>query len=212
MESGTLTDSQAGLHPDDDLRTQILDAARHLMVSDGYSSLSMRRIARKIGYSATSIYLHFSGKDDLFYTLIDEGMERLNRYLEEASRVNASADNVLRAICNAFVEFGLTNPEYYEVMFVLHPDTGSRYPAPKYRKARRNIAIIASALEKGIAEERFVIGDVALTANTIWATLHGVVTLIIAQRIDKTLQRNRLVTGTIEIIIAGISNPNLKSS
>ena len=52
--------------PDDDLRRSILVTSRELLVREGYSSLSMRKIARSIGYSATSIYLHFKSKDQLY--------------------------------------------------------------------------------------------------------------------------------------------------
>jgi len=60
-----------------DLRRLILDTARHLLVQDGYSNLSMRKIASEIDYSATSIYLYFDNKDVLLHALIDEGMKQL---------------------------------------------------------------------------------------------------------------------------------------
>jgi AcrR family transcriptional regulator len=47
------------------LRKQILDAARELFTELGYEAVSMRRIADKIGYSPTTIYLHFADKEAL---------------------------------------------------------------------------------------------------------------------------------------------------
>ncbi|PYQ72070.1 MAG: TetR family transcriptional regulator, partial [Acidobacteria bacterium] len=47
------------------LRQQILDAARALLVREGYDSLSMRRVAERIDYSPTAIYLHFKDKQEL---------------------------------------------------------------------------------------------------------------------------------------------------
>ena len=67
-----------------DLRRVILDSTRHLLVRDGYKSLSMRKIARAIGYSATSIYLHFENKDALIHALIEEGMDQLLATLKAA--------------------------------------------------------------------------------------------------------------------------------
>jgi AcrR family transcriptional regulator len=43
-------------------RTLIMDAARELFVTKGVESVSMREIAKRIGYSATTIYLHFSDR------------------------------------------------------------------------------------------------------------------------------------------------------
>ena len=39
------------------LRQEILDAARNLFIKDGYENVSMRKIAEKIEYSPTTIYL-----------------------------------------------------------------------------------------------------------------------------------------------------------
>ena len=56
------------------LRQQILDAARALLVREGYDSLSMRRVAERIDYSPTAIYLHFKDKQELvsFANLVHE--------------------------------------------------------------------------------------------------------------------------------------------
>lgn len=189
-----------------DLRTQILDAARHLMVTDGYDSISMRKIATYIGYSATSIYLHFKSKGDLFHTLIDEGMDRLHQVLLHASETarSLSPRQELEAVCASFVQFGLSNREYYEVMFVLHPDTGRRYPPEKYRKARRNIKVIEDALARGLKEGSVAVDDTYLTANSIWAMLHGVVTLLIARRVDNSISQEQLTSSVISTVLTGI--------
>ena len=42
------------------LRTLIMEAARELFVVRGVGAVTMREIAKRIGYSATSIYLHFA--------------------------------------------------------------------------------------------------------------------------------------------------------
>lgn len=188
------------------LRTQILDAARHLMVTDGYDNVSMRKIANSIGYSATSIYLHFKSKDDLFHTLIDEGMDRLHEVLVSARTTLSprTAIEELESICKSFIDFGLANSEYYEVMFVLHPDTGKRYPAEKYRKARRNIEVIETTIKRGLGEGALFVRDTYLAANTIWAMLHGVVTLLIARRVDKNISSAQLSSSVIGNILNGL--------
>ena len=44
------------------LRALIIDAARELFVSKGVEAVTMREIAKRIGYSPTSIYLYFADK------------------------------------------------------------------------------------------------------------------------------------------------------
>ena len=59
------------------LRQQILLAARELFVNEGYENVSMRKIANKIEYSPTTIYLHFKDKADLLDSVCKETLLNL---------------------------------------------------------------------------------------------------------------------------------------
>ena len=170
---------------DADLRRVILDHARHLLVADGYEALSMRRIAASVGCSATSIYLHFENKDALTHALISEGMDRLHDALSAAADgLGAPADR-LEALSRAYVRFGLENPEYYEVMFQLHPERMARYPAEDYRRARRNVERFGDAIEAGLADGTLVSPNPPEVASAVlWTALHGLVSLLLAERVD----------------------------
>lgn len=60
-----------------ELRQEILDAAREMFVRDGFENVSMRKIAEKIEYSPTTIYLYFQDKADLLDCLCEETFTRL---------------------------------------------------------------------------------------------------------------------------------------
>ena len=53
------------------LRTLIIDVARELFVARGVEAVTMREIAKRIGFSATSIYLHFANKEALLRVICD---------------------------------------------------------------------------------------------------------------------------------------------
>ena len=55
----------------------ILDAARDLFVTEGYQHVSMRKIAERIEYSPAAIYSYFQSKDDIFFSLAEEGFRLL---------------------------------------------------------------------------------------------------------------------------------------
>lgn len=181
-----------------DLRRLILDTARHLLVTDGYKHLSMRKIARAIGYSATSIYLHFESKDALVHALIEEGMERMYEAFQAVGAAHPD-DPVARleALCRCYVRFGLDHPEYYEIMYMLHPEQMQRFPAEKYRRARRSLDMIVHTLEEGAARRLLMVEEPLLTASAIWATLHGVVTLVFSRRVDVRVETERLVEAAL---------------
>lgn len=183
------------------LRRRILDAARYLLIAKGYASLSMRKIARAIGCSPTAIYLYFLNKDALVHALIDEGFGLLYEELrEEASRY---ADPVVRleALWRRYVAFGRTHPEYYEIMFLLHPERMERYPPEKYRRARRCLDFSIQALEEGRRQGVLVVEDPRVTASAAWAALHGVVALLLARRVDVRIDPESLINTTIRTLL-----------
>ncbi len=192
---------------DSDLRREILDAARRLLVTEGYNSLSMRKIARAIGYSATSIYLHFDSKEALFFTLIEEGMEMLYRGLVRAARGSTSPAERLERVCERYVRFGLENPEYYEIMFMVHSEKLGRFPPEKYRQARKGLELIAALLRDGSRRRQFEVEDPFMAAGVIWSSLHGAVALLLARRLDAGLDTNAFADMAVRVTLRGFLMP-----
>lgn len=189
-----------------DLRTAVLDAARTLLVREGYRDLSMRDVARAVGCSVSSIYLYFAGKDELVHTLMDEGFERWHRRMTELVAAHATPTEQLAAVCRAYVEFGIANPEFYEIMYMFHSDRMARYPKELFRRARRNLELMGELVA---AHAPDVAGDpeeARVRATALWATLHGIVSTIIADRLDRRIDRQRYVDGAITYALAGVAH------
>ncbi len=188
-----------------DLRESILDAANELLLDAGYAGITMRKIADRIGYSATSIYLHFASKDALLHALIERGYNLLHGAMH---RVAAEIDDPIErieALCRCYVRFGLDHPSYYEVMFMLHPRFMERYPADKYREARRNMDAFAQTLVEAQRAGMAQVSDLRAGANAIWAMLHGVVSLLIARRMDVRVDRDALIDTSIRGVVRSIA-------
>ena len=182
LRPSRMPSSRQNRGPATPLRDAILQEARTLLESGGYAALSTRRIASAVGCTATSLYLHFKSKDSLIYALIDEGFEELNRRVLDVSRGEGDALHLLREVAGAYVAFGLERPEYYEIMFMLRAEQMERYPVDAYRRARRSLEVFAE-LTALPAEEA------ARRGAIVWSTLHGLVSLLIAQRIDISLDK-----------------------
>ncbi len=191
---------------DADLRQLILDHARHLLISDGYEAFSMRKIARSVGCSATSIYLHFESKDALTHALIDEGMRRLYAELSAVAEAHPDPAARLDALGRAYVRFGLDNPEYYQVMFQLHPERMARYPAEDYRRARRNIELFGEALSDGDeAGALFVPTSSEVASAVFWTALHGLVSLHLAERVDVRVAGEDFIDAAVRQALAAFA-------
>lgn len=99
-------------------RDTILEAARALFLSQGYSQVSMRQIAKTLGYSHGAIYYHFHNKAELFHALVAKDFSKLDDKLAEVLALDIPNDKKLRQVLLGFIQFGLDHPSHYEVMFL----------------------------------------------------------------------------------------------
>ena len=83
----------------DDTRTRILDAAQQLILSYGYSGMSLDQLIRQLGMTKGAFFHHFKNKHDLARTLIqrysDEGVTLFKTAL---ARAKAYSDDPLQQL------------------------------------------------------------------------------------------------------------------
>lgn len=185
------------------LREKILDTSRHFLFTEGYSSLSMRKIAKEVGASATSIYLYFENKDHLVHTLIEESVEELSVAIEQGAAKHLSTIDKFEAIVRAHVDFAFSNPEKYQVIYMVQSSKMSRYPKEKFRKARRGYALLESVIQNGIEEGLMEMDEPMIAAYSIWAQLHGIISVVLNQRLDSRIDRDKFIEESIEHIVQG---------
>src|SRR5438270_12124574 len=101
------------------LRQEILDAASEIFVRDGYEDVSMRRIADKIEYSPTTIYIYFKDKADLLEQVCKETfaglVQKLSKILEQPGEPIERLQHGLLA----YIELGLEDPHPYRATFMM---------------------------------------------------------------------------------------------
>lgn len=184
-----------------DLRRLLLEHARKMLVSQGYNSLSMRKIATQAGYSATTIYLHFKNKDDLLHALIEEGFSKLNEQFSKEIESHSNPLKKIEKLCRSFIDFGLHQPEYYEIMFLMHPEDMKRYPPEKYRKARRTILMLKDVLDEAKASGIMKTDRTDLEAFAIWSSVHGAIAVIHAGRLDVRIDQDEFLKTVLQGIM-----------
>ena len=166
-------------------RDKILDAARELFITEGYEGVSMRKVADKIEYSATAIYVHFADKEDLFRELCHQDFARLAEVFQGAAMPLDPVER-LKHIGRTYVEFGVRYPNHYKLMFMTqHP--GARLDEQDL-EVKGNPEVDAYAFLKLTVEQTIHAGrfrddlkDPELISQTLWAAVHGVISLSIAK-------------------------------
>lgn len=191
----------------ENLRQTILDTAREMFAEEGYASVSMRKIADKIEYSPTTIYLYFKDKNDLFRQICEETFARLGQKLQSIGVKHGKSIEGLRAGLRAYVEFGLEHPKHYEVTFMmplmekLKETAEHEYSDSLGKKAFDYLRNgVLDCMESGEIEK----GDVALVSQTLWAGIHGVTSLLIGHEGFPFVEKKALVDSVIDTMLKGL--------
>lgn len=110
-------------------KERILEGTRHLFHKHGYRSLTMRGIAKEMGYSHGALYYHFREKKaELLYALVMEDFHGLlEKHRELIRKSKDSGVPCLQQMMLEFIRFGLENPKHYEMMFIINEPELQRY-------------------------------------------------------------------------------------
>jgi AcrR family transcriptional regulator len=159
-------------------RDAIVAAARDLIAAGGLDSLSLRRLATKLGVTAPALYAHVEDKRDLLRAVAEVELgELVERYAETADEAPIAR---IRAHAHAYVGYSRRNPELFSVLFLFPPElSASDLPEEvQLPAATRAFGSAAEAVADAIAEGSIVTDDPLLVTLTLWAGAHGVATVL----------------------------------
>lgn len=171
----------------DEIRERILDAARELFVECGFEGVTMRKVAERIEYSPTTIYLHFADKETLFRELCQADFAQLSRGFLKLELIPDPLER-LRQCALAYIQFAVEHPNHYRLMFLTpHPaavakDAMTNKGNPNEDAYAFLYQIVSSAIEAGLFRPEYK--NANLICQTLWAAVHGVASLEITHKCE----------------------------
>ena len=188
------------------LRQEIIDAARDIFVSEGYDKLSMRKVAERIEYSPTTIYLYFEDKSALLREVCEEAFYKLGDAIRKAKKTGRTPLEVLRKGLVGYIEFGLAHPHHYEVAFISPKDKifGEGDYEFEGSAGQQAFSLLSESVAECMASGDIRKGDVATTAQTIWAGIHGITSLLIMHEQFPFVERKKLINSVVDTTIRGL--------
>ncbi|MBC7973351.1 MAG: TetR/AcrR family transcriptional regulator [Myxococcales bacterium] len=189
-------------------RARILDAARDLFVERGVEKVTLREIAQRIEYSTTAIYVQFRDKAALVNAMVTEDFATFAKGLEATAKI---ADPVARihAMHLAYIDFALAMPRHYQLLFLTPPIVTPSEPEADTPAGIDGYRVLLGAVEECIRTQRFraELVDANAVAQTVWAAVHGLVSLqIVVGRHDefRWASRDSLTRTSYEMIMRGL--------
>jgi len=142
---------------------EVVAAARRLLEEEGAATLTMRRLADRVGIRAPSLYKHSPGNPPLGAAVIATGLEDAAAAFEAA--VQTTTDP-LPALAAAYRRFALDHPHLYRLM--------NAGPLPRHH--------LPPGLEDRTAAPLLRVAGTQARARAIWAFAHGMVMLELDHR------------------------------
>jgi AcrR family transcriptional regulator len=165
----------------EEMKALVLQTAMKLFLEEGFGNVSLRRIAEKIEYSPSTIYLYFKDKDEILYALHTEGFNELYRR-QQAIPLTKDPLERIRKHGEVYLKFALENHEYYNLMFIM------RSPAKKFENGEvwnvglRSYEFFRKDVNTAIDAGVFKPADPDVAAFALWSLVHGIVALILRKR------------------------------
>jgi AcrR family transcriptional regulator len=163
------------LRQKEEVRASILDTAWELVVTEGWQSFSIRKIADAIEYSVPVIYSHFENKDAILLEFNKKGFQLLVETLAAAKAGQTNPADEIRAMGRAYWSFAFANKEYYQLMFGLGIptcETASKIPAMQdFNK------VIIGSIVAMVPEDKPLPFEPFLKYQSFWSMLHGLVSI-----------------------------------
>ncbi len=161
-------------------RQQILDVARELCMRKSYFEVRMEEIAEGAEVAIGTLYLYFQNKDEIYATLCEEGLDILNRLIEEALQEKKDSQARLEAIGRSYLTFYAEYGSYYDVLsFVgmgfkqigLSRELETRIT----QKSDAAIARLETVVREGMEAGEITGGDSKEVAFFLWGLLEGLI-------------------------------------
>jgi len=191
-----------------ELRGRILDAARDIVRREGFGALTIRKIADAIEYAPGTLYLYFENRDAIAQELSFEGFRKLLEAFAPAEKLEDPLAR-LEAIGRAYVRFGMKNPETYRLIFMEDPQlTTAVFKAAGDDPGQRAYRALIEPLEELRRAGRLLPGaDVQALADTLWATVHGIVSLKLTCPGFPLTPVDPLVDTALRMLLGGLVGP-----
>ena len=168
----------------------------------------MRQVAERLRYTVGTLYHYYANKDDLLLAIVGDAFLRLDQDMDIAYHTTTDPLERFHTLALAYVQFGLTHPAAYQLLFLERPDfllqSQQEEPDTEIVAYRIVYRAMQEALQAGVARP----GDARTYADAFWGQLHGILTLHLRMPKFFGVERTQTALATsINIWLEGVRQP-----
>ena len=191
-------------------REAISKAARDILVAEGLHAVSLRRVASSLGVTAPALYAHVVDKRDLLQGIAEQEIDGLMARFRDIS----TDDSVerMRQMCQAYVDYGIRNPDLFRAMFLFRPELTSEGRGDRAALTATIHDAFMQAARQAVAQHALDGAQAELAALTAWTAAHGVITVLLSGPPLQIDMQTRLADATINAALTGMRHGALAAA
>ncbi len=168
-------------HSLEQIKEMVLNAAESIVIEQGFPALTMRKIAREMGYTVGSIYMVFAGMGDLLIHMKARTLDDLAAQLMPV--LDCATEHRIEALAKAYLNYAARNFNRWSMLTAYHAadnnETSDWY--------RENLNAVLARLE---AQFALLVPECpelqkSRAARTLGAGIHGICMLSLTGRQNK---------------------------
>ena len=191
------------------LRDELIRCGKQRLKDGEGPDLSLRQIAADAGVSQVAPKHHFGNKEGLLAAIAASGFRDLTEFRYSRIKPSMNAEQRLRVMLAAYVQFAVLNPALFHLMF--SPQFKPQDHAELMESASQSYQLLYRAAvdflkESGRGKNNPTAADDA--ARMGWISMHGMATLLMEHRINPLgaprYRPEALLERTLDMVFAGI--------
>jgi len=165
----------------DTMRSRLCEASLAIFSEGGLQAVTFRALADALGVSHTLPYRYFENKEDLLANVRVLCFERFEHFVRQREAGAEGALARVFAVLDAYRDFVLRYPVEYSLIFATAQPPPQRYP--ELLAARRRLFEHSVELVQRCIDDEVLAGDAREITHAVWAALHGLLTLHVANQL-----------------------------
>jgi AcrR family transcriptional regulator len=170
-----------------EMRLAIIDEARRLVDAAGLDAVTIRAIARALGYSPGALYEYFDSKEAILQALYFDGTDGLGAHMERtmaALPADVSVIDAITALGHSYRAFALEHAELYRLIFGGLCELPSPPPSSDPEKSSGGFGILLRVARRGVEDGTFEPLPPPVIAVSAWSAVHGFVSLELSGHVN----------------------------
>ncbi len=187
------------------IKEEIFNTAKEIVSKQGIENLSIRKIAKNIGYSPGNIYQYYQNKEAIVEDILKEGYIKLIESISIEPEKNLNMLDLIKFKFENYAKAALDIPEIYREIMINSSDNILKYTGIfKNKKKQKRIQQLELYLDKAVENKEIKDINTQEVSLILWSSIVGIILRsIIEKNKDKEIVLD-MIESTIDIVFDGL--------